>query len=291
MLLSMTGFGRATRSYRNKTIMVEIRSLNSKFNDLRIKIPQHYREQETALRRVVTESTQRGKIDVNIELKSLQGDDDFGLNKQLFRRYYEELSSLGEELGMKQGDMFQAILRIPNVVSSGLESIDDEEWQAVMDTVEESLENFRKFRLNEGDALEKDLVQRIEIILDLLQQVPPFETERIEKLRQRLYQNLEDYLGKDNIDENRFEQEILFYLEKMDINEEKVRLEQHCRFFMEELAKKAPSKGRKLSFISQEIGREINTLGAKAYSSEIQRLVVGMKDELEKIKEQVANIV
>ena len=137
----------------------------------------------------------------------------------------------------------------------------------------------------------KDLQLRINTILDLLRQVAPFESERVDKLRQRLHQNLSDYLGKDNVDENRFEQEILFYLEKMDINEEKVRLEQHCRFFLEEMEKKAKSKGRKLSFIGQEIGREINTLGAKAYSSDIQRLVVGMKDELEKIKEQVANIV
>lgn len=291
MLLSMTGYGRATNPFRNKTIMVEIRSLNSKYSDLRIKIPQHYREHETVLRRIVTDGTQRGKVDLNIELKSLQGDDEFGLNKPLFRRYYEELSTLGEDLKMEKGDLFQAILRIPNVVSSGLESIDEEEWQALLDTLNEAMENFRKFRETEGQALAADLNERISIILELLTQIPPFEQERIEKLRQRLYQNLEDYLGKENIDENRFEQEILFYLEKMDINEEKVRLEQHCKFFLEEMGKKAKSKGRKLSFISQEIGREINTLGAKAYSSDIQRLVVGMKDELEKIKEQVANIV
>lgn len=271
--------------------MVEIRSLNSKYSDLRIKIPQHYREHETELRRIVTDSSQRGKIDLNIELKSLQGDEEFGLNKPLFRRYYEELSQMGKELGMDQGDLYQAILRIPNVVSSGLESIDEAEWKALLDTLNEALDNFKKFRTSEGDAMAKDLQLRINTILELLQQIAPFETERVEKLRQRLHQNLSDYLGKENIDENRFEQEILFYLEKMDINEEKVRLEQHCRFFLEEMEKKAKSKGRKLSFIGQEIGREINTLGAKAYSSDIQRLVVGMKDELEKIKEQVANIV
>lgn len=287
----MTGYGRATKSFRNKNMMVEVRSLNSKYSDLRIKIPQHYREYETELRRIVTDSSQRGKVDLNIELKSLQGDEEFGLNKPLFRRYFEELSQMGQELGMGQGDLYQAILRIPNVVSSGLESIDDEEWQALLDTLKEALENFRKFRATEGEAMAKDLQLRINTILDLLRQVAPFESERVDKLRQRLHQNLSDYLGKDNVDENRFEQEILFYLEKMDINEEKVRLEQHCRFFLEEMEKKAKSKGRKLSFIGQEIGREINTLGAKAYSSDIQRLVVGMKDELEKIKEQVANIV
>ena len=286
----MTGYGRATKSFRNKTIMVEIRSLNSKYSDLRIKIPQHYREHETVLRRLVTESTQRGKVDLNIELKSLQGDEEYGLNKPLFRRYFEELSQLGRELGMGEGDLYQAILRIPNVVSSGLESIDEEEWQALLDTLNEALANFKKFRTSEGNAMAKDLQLRINTIMELLEQVAPYEVERVDKLRQRLHQNLTDYLGKENIDENRFEQEILFYLEKMDINEEKVRLEQHCRFFLEEMEKKSKSKGRKLSFIGQEIGREINTLGAKAYSSDIQRLVVGMKDELEKIKEQVLNV-
>lgn len=291
MLLSMTGYGRATETFRNKNITVEVRSLNSKYNDLRIKIPQHYREHETVLRKMVTNQTMRGKVDLSIEVKSLQGDEEYGLNKALFRRYYEELSELGQELGIQGGDMYQAILRIPNVVSSGLDSIDEEEWKVVIQTLRNALANLERFRRTEGEAMETDLRQRVNSILSLLELVPPFEDDRVEKLRQRLHQNLSDHLGKDNIDENRFEQEILFYLEKMDINEEKVRLEQHCRFFLEELSKKVNSKGRKLSFISQEIGREINTLGAKAYSSDIQRLVVTMKDELEKIKEQVANTV
>jgi len=187
--------------------------------------------------------------------------------------------------------MLQAILRIPNVVTSDAETIDEEEWKEVYKALELAMDKFQKYRATEGGAMEEDMNMRVDNIAALLQQLDPHEKERVERLRQRMYQNLEDYLGKDKVDENRFEQEILFYLEKIDITEEKVRLEQHCKYFKEELSKKQPLKGRKLSFISQEMGREINTMGAKAYSSDIQRLVVGMKDELEKIKEQVANSV
>ena len=175
------------------------------------------------------------------------------------------------------------------MVSNAGDLVDEEEWKTVLQLIDETMVEFERFRLTEGKSIESDMRQRIGIILDHLRMVAPFEEERISKLRQRIYQNLEDYLGKEKIDENRFEQEILFYLEKMDISEEKLRLGQHCNFFLEELASPATQKGRKLSFITQEIGREINTLGAKSYSSEIQKMVVVMKDELEKIKEQVAN--
>ena len=184
-----------------------------------------------------------------------------------------------------------AILRLPNVVATDGEEIDEEEWEAVMKTLRNTLDNFEKFRLAEGKAMEEDMRVRVKVIQDNLNQLDPHETERVTRLRQRLQQNLEEYLGKEKIDENRFEQEILFYLEKIDITEEKVRLGQHCIYFLEELDKKFAQKGRKLSFITQEMGREINTLGAKANSSNIQKLVVGMKDELEKSKEQVANCV
>jgi uncharacterized protein (TIGR00255 family) len=196
------------------------------------------------------------------------------------------------DLGVDRGDLVQTIMRIPNVVTTEEDAIDEEEWGTVRSVVEEAMEQFSAFRRSEGDALENDLRLRIENIKNLHEQVDPFEKGRVDRLRSRLSQNLEEYMGKDNVDENRFEQEVLFYLEKIDITEEKVRLDQHCKFFLEQLdSKKTAVKGRKLSFIGQEIGREINTLGAKAYSSDIQRLVVGMKDELEKIKEQVANIV
>jgi uncharacterized protein (TIGR00255 family) len=287
----MTGFGRVTGSFKEKTINVEVRSLNSKFTDVRMKIPQNFREKEHELRRIVIERLERGKIDLIIEVKSLQGDDDYGLNFQLFRKYYRELNKLAAELDIPRGDIIQSILRLPNVVANEGETIDEEEWQAVLETLNGAMAQFNNFRLAEGKAMEDDLRMRIANILEGLGKLNPHEEERVNRLRQRLSQNLEEYLGKDKIDENRFEQEILFYLEKIDVTEEKVRLEQHCHYFLEELDKQESIKGRKLSFISQEMGREINTLGAKAYSSEIQRFVVAMKDELEKIKEQVANSV
>ncbi len=287
----MTGYGRVTESFSDKSITVEIRSLNSKFTDIRLKVPQNYKEKEPDIRRLLIDRVERGKIDLALEVKSVHGDDEYGLNIPLFKKYYQELHKVSTELDIPRGDFMQAILRLPNVVASEADSIEEEEWQAVLQSLNHALDNFYNFRFTEGQSIESDMRIRIRNILDALSRIDPFEEERITKLRQRMYQNLEDYLGKDKIDENRFEQEILFYLEKMDITEEKVRLEQHCNYYLEVLDKKSTSKGRKLSFISQEMGREINTLGAKAYSSDIQRMVVGMKDELEKIKEQVANSV
>ncbi len=291
MLLLMTGFGRATGSFKDKTISVEIRSLNSKFTDTRFKLPQNYKEKEPELRRLITDQAQRGKIDLTIDVKSLSGDGEFGLNPDLFKRYYMELSSLMKELDMPPGDLAQAILRLPNVVSTASDSVDEAEWKAVLKTLDEAIQAFTKFRQAEGGAMETDCKMRINNIIAGIAQLDPFEAERITKLRQRLAQNMDEYVGKDNIDAKRFEQEILYYLEKIDVTEEKVRLEQHCKYFLEQLdSTKERLKGRKLSFISQEMGREINTLGSKANSSTIQRLVVQMKDDLEKIKELVANI-
>jgi len=291
MLLSMTGYGRETTAYQDKTISVEIRSLNSKYTDVRLKIPQNFKEKETELRRIITDRVERGKIELTLEVNSHQGDDGYGLNQALFKKYYRELSKLADELDTSKGDIIQSILRLPNVVTTEEGEIKEEEWQAILKTLNAAVDKFDQFRLSEGKAMEEDMRTRVRNIQDAQSQLDPHEEERVTRLRQRLHQNLEDYLGKDKVDENRFEQEILFYLEKIDITEEKVRLGQHCLYFLEELDKKYRQKGRKLSFITQEMGREINTLGAKAYSSEIQRLVVGMKDELEKIKEQVANSV
>lgn len=291
MLFSMTGYGRETQTFRDKTINIEVRSLNSKYSDLRLKIPQNYKEKEHEIRRIVTETTIRGKIDVLIETTSLQGDEEYGLNKALFRKYFEELNALTEELGAPREELTAAILRLPNVVATESKSIDEEEWKFLLKVLDGALEKFKQFRLTEGGVLEEDLKTRTQNIQNLLEKVDPFEKARIEKIRKRLKQNLDDFFGKENVDENRFEQEVIFYIEKIDISEEKVRLAQHCKYFLEELEKKNVAKGRKLSFISQEMGREINTLGAKAYSSDIQRYVVSMKDELEKIKEQVANAV
>ncbi|MEN0003746.1 MAG: YicC/YloC family endoribonuclease [Bacteroidota bacterium] len=289
MLLSMTGYGRVVESFQDKTIIIEIRSLNSKFTDIRLKVPQNFKEKETDIRRIVSDHVERGKIDLNIEVQSLQGDEAYGLNKALFKKYYKELKSVADELQMTTGDIMTAILRLPNVVAAATDAIEEKEWKAIQGALNKALEKFKAYRMTEGKAMEVDMNTRIQNIQTYLGQLDPHEEERVTRLRQRLHQNLEDYLSKDKIDENRFEQEILFYLEKIDINEEKVRLSQHCKYFVEELEKGITLKGRKLSFISQEMGREINTMGAKAYSSNIQRLVVSMKDELEKIKEQVAN--
>lgn len=289
MLLSMTGFGRAVLPYNNKTIAVEIRSLNSKFTDVRLKVPQNYRQKETEFRRILSEKITRGKIDFVLEIYSMEGDEGFGLNEALFKKYGLELKRLQTELGIAEGDLTQAILRIPNVVVSSGESVDQKEWAVVLETLNQALTDFDAFRLTEGKMMEDELSGKTRRIMELLEQVDPFEKERIQNLKTRLHQRLEEQVGKDKIDENRFEQEIIYYIEKIDITEEKLRLAQHCKYFLEELQQAGDTKGRKLSFISQEMGREINTLGAKAYSSGIQRIVVDMKDELEKIKELVAN--
>lgn len=289
MLLSMTGYGRVSRNYRDKTIIVEIRSLNSKFTDLRLKAPQHYKEKEPDIRKILTERLERGKIDFALEINSSTGEDGFALNIPLFKRYVTELRQLSAELKVETGDLLQAVLRLPNVVATANDEIEEQEWENVYSAIKEAIGQFEQFRASEGKVLQEELRSRIVLIQENLEKVGPLEGERVVRMRQRLHQNLEESLGKEKIDENRFEQEIIHYLEKLDITEEKVRLAQHCKYFIEELTQPGTQKGRKLSFISQEIGREINTLGAKAYSSEIQRLVVVMKDELEKIKEQVAN--
>ncbi len=291
MLLSMTGYGRATQNQQEKTFSVELRSLNSKYTDLRLKSPQNLREKEQELRKMVKNFAQRGKLELTVEIKSLGGSEQFGLNVPLFQTYYKALSELAQEVNYTDNNLMSAILRLPNVVASSDGELAKEDWVILKQTVEQAMEKFQDFRKTEGAVLAQDLTAGVESIAALLKEVVPYEKERVENVKTRLYRNLEEHLGKDRIDDNRYEQEVLFYLEKMDINEEKVRLAQHCKYFLEILNNKDLAKGRKLSFISQEIGREINTLGAKAYSADIQKLVVGMKDELEKIKEQIANIV
>ena len=271
--------------------MVEIRSLNSKYSDLRLKCSQNLREKEGELRKLVTDFAKRGKLEMTIEITSHTGANEFGLNIPLFKRYFEALKGLSDEFDYQDRTLMSAILRLPNVAASSEGEMSAEEWSAIMDVVKAALDQFQQFRRQEGAATAEDLAQRVHTISDLLGKVSPHEQDRIGAIRDRLYRSLEENLGKERVDENRFEQEVLFYLEKMDINEEKMRLSQHCQYFLEVLESDNLAKGRKLSFISQEIGREINTLGAKAYSSNIQRLVVGMKDALEKIKEQTANIV
>lgn len=258
---------------------------------MRVKIPQNYKEKEQVIRKYLTDSIQRGKIDMTIDIKSAEGDSEYGLNGALFKKYHKELSQIMSELEMPAGDLVQSILRLPNVVSNTDADLSEEEWLTLEATIKKAVANFNEFRKEEGAAMEKDCRQRVLNIVKDLEILDPFEKKRVEVIRSRMKKNIDEYVGKDNIDANRFEQEILYYLEKIDVTEEKVRLAQHCKFFLEEVDKPQTQKGRKLSFISQEMGREINTLGSKANSSDIQRIVVRMKDELEKIKEQVANSV
>jgi len=286
----MTGFGRSKSSWQNKTIIVEIRSLNSKFFDLRSKTPQNYRNKEADIRKILTEKFERGKIDLVLEIQSESDEPQNLINKILFEKYYRELLQLKNDLGMGEVDIFQSILRLPDVVATGEEAFSEEEWEKVLLTIHDCIGELNAYREKEGQSIEADMKFRIEHIQDSLSKIPVFESDRIQRVKDRLRENLALYEGREKVDENRFEQEIIYFLEKMDITEEKLRLSQNCFYFLEELASTEKSKGRKLGFISQEIGREINTLGAKANHADIQKLVISMKDELEKIKEQVANV-
>jgi uncharacterized protein (TIGR00255 family) len=290
MLLSMTGYGRAVGTHKDKVISVEVRALNAKVTDVKLRFLGDYKEKELELRRVILEHAERGKLDVLIEVQSTDGAAAVSLNEALFRGYCREVKRLAEELQLPMSDILPALLRIPNIINSSSAEIDDEEFEAILSVVRRALDNLREYRRQEGKALGTDLRMRVEHILSLLGELLPYEQERFVRMRERLRANLEENFGKENLDANRFEQEILYYLEKMDLTEEKVRLEQHCRYFIEQLEDANRSAGRSLGFISQEMGREINTLGAKAYDANIQRIVVQMKDELEKIKEQLANV-
>ncbi|MBL7802483.1 MAG: YicC family protein [Saprospiraceae bacterium] len=286
----MTGYGRASGSFGDKTITVEVRALNSKMTDLKLRLPGDYKEKEIELRKIVTDHAERGKIDLLVDIQNVNGAAAVSLNEGLFKGYHAALTRLCNELNIQQSDLLSAILRIPNVVATSVSDVDEDEWNVVSSVVVRALDTFKSFRRQEGHALEADLRVRVANILLLLSDLGPYETERFSRMRERISNNMEEFFGKENLDKNRFEQEVLYYLEKMDITEEKVRLEQHCKYFLEQIDNKTQSAGRTLSFIAQEMGREINTLGAKAYDAYIQKLVVQMKDELEKIKEQLANV-
>jgi len=287
----MTGFGKATRDYKEKQIRFEIKSLNSKQCDINIKFPVQYREKELQLRNEISQTLDRGKIDVNIWIEGSDNDKNIQLNEQLILEYYNQLIKIGNriEQNIENEQLLQIIMRLPEVVKTELKDLDEDEWNVIMATGAEAIKQLDLFRIQEGNVLAKDLEDRIKIIESYLQQIQPFEIERIMKIRDRINQNLKENMDSVQIDNNRFEQEIILYLEKLDITEEKIRLRNHCSYFIETMTKEENS-GRKLGFISQEIGREINTIGSKANHAEIQKLVVQMKDELEKIKEQLLNI-
>jgi uncharacterized protein (TIGR00255 family) len=289
MIRSMTGFGNATVEYKQKVISVEIRSVNSKFFDLMLKLPQLYKEKEMELRTELARSLERGKAEVTFNVESQQVTRKSSINSALAKAYYKELKKIDAELKNKTTNYLQLILSFPDVLVSEKLVLEAEEWKAASHCLALALRSFGDFRINEGKALEKDMKQRISAISKGVKQLESFEAPRIETMRQKLSNSLEEFIQNNNIDRNRLEQELIFYSEKYDISEEKVRLRSHCDYFLQTM-KEESSPGKKLSFIAQELGREINTIGSKANDAHMQKHVVEMKDELEKIKEQVMNI-
>jgi uncharacterized protein (TIGR00255 family) len=285
----MTGYGKASCEYLGRKIILEIKSLNSKQFDISTKIVPQYREKELDMRSEIANKLERGKIDFTVSFDNSCGDSGCQINPAVFSAYYNQIKAISTQLSIAQPDnWFDVILRIPDVTKGNATELDKNEWAAVQKTLCEALNDVIAFRTQEGRTLEKVFVEKIDNIENLLEQVPQYEKERIEKIKSRLHENLAALTEKVEFDRNRFEQELIFYIEKLDINEEKVRLQQHLNYFRETMQE--GNAGKKLGFIAQEIGREINTLGSKANHSEMQKIVVLMKDELEQIKEQVLNV-
>lgn len=282
----MTGFGRATGSFQSKKVTVEIRSLNSKSMDLNTRIPSQYKELDSTLRKQIGHKLGRGKVDVSITIDDIGSENAVSINRSLAKTYYNELKSLNDELGNPSPDYLSLILRMPDIYSNTRDEITPEEQAWLIDLAQKAVENLDQFRTKEGEELAKEFVERIEGIRAYLNEVPRYEQERIEVIRERMMKALEELKGE-SYDDNRFEQEMIFYIEKLDVSEEKMRLSNHLDYFLETMNQE--QAGKKLGFISQEIGREINTLGSKSNHAEMQRLVIDMKDNLEQIKEQILN--
>lgn len=288
MLKSMTGFGKAECLLPTMKLTIEIKSLNSKQIDTSTRLPAIYKVKELEIRQLLSKELERGKIDCSFHYEVIEGAS-AKINSSVIRDYIKQLGEITNELGIQPGELISTILRLPDTVTSEKDDLAEEEWGLVRKSLESAVAELNEFRIQEGAALEKDLRDCVAAIQSRQEKIKPFEKERIERLRERFRTNLEELNMGEDIDQNRFEQELLYYLEKLDINEEKVRLSNHLSYFIEILDEGSPN-GKKLGFISQEIGREINTLGSKANHSEIQRLVVEMKDELERIKEQILNV-
>jgi uncharacterized protein (TIGR00255 family) len=290
MIRSMTGFGKTEFEVGTKKITLEIKSLNSKQLDINTRVPSMYREKDLEIRRLISEMLTRGKVDFAIYLDNLGTESTSRINTAIIKDYYSQLKSVHRELGLTINEsIMQSIMRLPETVKMVYDELDETEWLVVRENLVKTLENLNIFRDQEGLALKVDIDANIANILDLLNQVEPFETQRMENVKTKIKESLDALQLNGSLDKNRFEQELIYYMEKLDINEEKVRLANHCSYFTETMNEDEPS-GRKLGFIAQEIGREINTLGSKANESNLQRIVVQMKDNLEKIKEQVLNV-
>ena len=286
MLLSMTGFGKATGSFQGKKVTVEVRSLNSKTMDLNVRIASNYRELEPQIRNIISAELDRGKIDVNINIDSTGDTKNFSINKDLAKAYFQDLKDVNSLIGGSTEDYLSLILRMPEIYNNEREELGDEEKAWLLSLCQDACASLNEFRRQEGLALENEFNQRIGEIKSLLEQVPKYEQERIEIVRSRIKKGLEE-LQNIQFDTNRLEQEMIFYIEKLDVSEEKMRLSNHLDYYLETMI--LPKSGKKLGFISQEIGREINTLGSKSNQADMQKLVVDMKDSLEKIKEQILN--
>lgn len=294
----MTGYGKCELNLSNSNFTVEIKSLNSKQIDTNIKMSSVYRDKEIGLRKLVSENLKRGKIEISIWRENSDSSPKFTLNKEIIKRYHEQIDEIRKELGYSPAflnengifiDIMQTMVHMPDIMIRGEEKLDQNEWLEIEKGVKIAIDNLLQFRLDEGKKLEEDIMQRVNKLSDLLLELAPFAKARIEKIKNNLTDKLSDLEFK-NIEENRFEQELIYYLEKQDITEEQVRLDAHLSYFLETMKTDSPN-GKKLGFIAQEIGREINTIGSKSSDADMQKIVVQMKDELEKIKEQILNIV
>ncbi len=289
MIHSMTGYGRAVVELPNKKITIEIRSLNSKQFDLFTRLPLLYREKEIALRNSLSKQLERGKVDLSLNVEVVAKDVTSKIDHHVVKQYQQELTDLAKEMSVPvPKDWFSVLMRLPDTMKQEIEELDDTEWTRVEAAINQAVKELIDFRAREGEMLQNLLKEKIDRIRILLGEIEPFEAERIEKVKSRLHEELKNLEGIE-YDKNRFEQEVIYYLEKLDVNEEKTRLAHHLDYFLETLDDPR-SQGKKLGFITQEIGREINTLGSKSNQSDMQRIVVQMKDELEQIKEQILNV-
>jgi uncharacterized protein (TIGR00255 family) len=300
MIQSMTGYGKAELNLTNANFTIEVKSLNSKQIDANVKMSSVYRDKEIGLRKLLSEKLQRGKIELSIWREKSESPSNYKINPAVIKGYHHQILQLKKDLGLKWNmwtftpfkvestDIIPVLLKMPDVLTKGEEKSDDNEWEEIAKGVNIAIDNLLQFRLDEGKKLEEDISSRIKQISSLLTEIAPFAKARIEKVKKSLNDKLTEINTK-NIDENRFEQELIYYLEKQDITEEQVRLDAHLNYFTETMNSASPN-GKKLGFIAQEIGREINTIGSKSSDVEMQKLVVQMKDELEKIKEQLLNI-
>lgn len=290
MLKSMTGFGRAEMRVGDKTFLVDIKSLNGKQFELNLKMPAFLKPFEFEIRTILSSNLNRGTVDCSISLKESGATKPVSINTDLAKAYYQPIAELSKELGLDPSTILSTIIKLPEVITPTGETLNDEEWEDFKKVLKMATDNLNLHRLEEGKVLEADLLSRIINIEKLQEEVKTLEPLRKGKIKDNLTKLLEESVGKENYDSNRLEQELIYYIEKIDLSEEQVRLKNHCDYFKSILNEEEENKGKKLSFILQEIGREINTTGAKAYDSSIQKCVVQMKDELEKAKEQILNV-